>query len=110
MLEQVSETQRGVGWTLRGDEHVDGPATPEVDAVDRALTGLQELPNGRQPTVKTGHMESWMPLWDEAQKKYVSGAWNNFKWAHLLIWGNLECHCVIVVVNCFMLLSFIPQR
>lgn len=50
--------------TLRGHDHVNGPATLEVTAVDQAQTGLQELLNSSQLTIKTGHMESWLSLQD----------------------------------------------
>lgn len=43
---------------------MNSPATLEVTAVDQAQTGLQELLNSSQLTIKTGHMESWLCLQD----------------------------------------------
>lgn len=67
VLQQVSEAGGGVGGALGGQDHVDGPTTLGIGAVDAPWRGLQQLPDGIELADETGHVERRQSLEDETQ-------------------------------------------
>lgn len=64
MLQQVSETGAGSGEALVGQDHVEGPATLGITAVDPLLPELHQELNITQLAIKAGHVERRQTLED----------------------------------------------
>lgn len=64
MLQQVSETGAGSGEALVGQDHVEGPATLGITAVDPLLPGLHQELNSTQLAIKARHVERRQTLED----------------------------------------------
>lgn len=57
ILQQISETGGGFGRASGGHDHVNGPATLRITAVEPPQLGLHQELNRSQLAVKAGHME-----------------------------------------------------
>jgi len=65
MLQQVSDAGGDAGGAPGGQDHVKGPATQGITAVDPPQPGLQQVLDGSQLAVKAGHVERWQTLEDK---------------------------------------------